>query len=891
MRTYSRLRGWLLAVFNRTRMEDDMDAEMRAHMEAYTRDLMRKGLSSDEALRRSRLEFGSIETAKDGCRESSGLRFWDELGADIRFGARMLRKNPGFTAVAVLTLALAIGANSAIFSVVNAVLLRPLPFADSDKLMMVWATDSRRGVSQDVASYPDFLDWRAQSKSFAGLAAFRNATLIVSGGTESELARGLRVSPGFFEILKVQPSLGRSFRAGEEELGSSQVAILSDGFWKRHFGGALDAVGKTIRLTAMQDQQAETYTIVGVMPEDFRFSTDEAEDIYIPLVGDPNRNHGWLPVIGRLRSNVPTLQAQAELDLIGQQLAKQYPKSNRDTGVNVQPMLEALVGKLRAALMIFVGVVAAVLLIGCSNVANLMLARSAVRRKELAVRAAIGASRGRLMRQLLTESVLLALFGGALALLLAAWISHGLVALLGKNFSIPRIANTHIDPWVLAFTLALSVTTGIVFGVVPAMTSAAHDLNDDLREASRGATGSTRVRRWRWLLVVGETALALVLLACAGLLLQGLMALRGTSPGFDRSNLLTVNLSLPKSKFEQLDSRVSYMSALLSRIQALPEIGSAALVADLPLGGSPDSLAFHIIGQPEPTTGKDFRVAEFNIASPGYFHTMEIPMLSGREFGSEDTASTPRVAVINKTAARRFWPDEDPVGKQIWSEQDPITKQPIPLTIVGVAGDVRQTGLGRPSRAEIYLDYLQPVPDWYWSVLVVRTASDPMRLADAVKNAASSVDPDVPLQQMRSMEEVLSTSIARERVSTLLLGIFAALALALAAIGLYGVVSYSVAQRTTEMGVRMALGATRADVLRLVLRQGLRLGLSGLLIGLVSAAMVTRLLTHLMENVHPYDPIALSVVSAGLMAVVLFASYVPARRATRINPISALRHE
>ena len=636
------------------------------------------------------------------------------------------------------------------------------------------------------------------------------------------------------------------------------------------------------------DDANTAYTVIGVMPPDFKVSPDAQEQVYIPQVRDPNRGHGFLLVLGRLKPGVSIAQAQSEMDAITHHLAEMYPKFDKGVATNIVPLVDGLVGNMRSGLLIFLGVVALVLLIACTNVANLMLARSSARQKEIALRAALGASRARLVKQLLTESTVLALAGGALGLLVASWTVNLLVRMLTKNFQIPRIADTHTDVLVLVFTIALSLLTGIVFGLAPALSSSKPDLNENLRESSRSASGSLRGRRVRSALVITETALALVLLASAGLLLKTLLVMRSTAPGFQTSNLLTADIFLPQPEFTSNIPRMAFFRNALDRVRAVPGIRSAALVADLPLGGGSDGMGFHIVGRPDPAPGVEFD-ASFNLVSADYFRTVAIPVREGREFTQQDSANTPIVVVINETAARQFWPGESPMGKQI---SMPLTdKTPQIITVIGVTGDVRQRSLGTASRPEMFLDYMQPSPSWPEAVLVARTAGDPMLLAGTVKTMIASVDHDVPVTAVRTMDDVLSASIAQPQVFALLLGVFAALALALAAIGLYGVISYGVTQRTHEMGIRMALGAGRGDVLRLILRQGLTLAVAGVVIGLGCTLAVSQLLTHLVRSVQPRDPLTLIAVSSVLMGVALAASYIPANRATKVDPVTALRHE
>jgi len=870
----------LVSIFDRDRLDRELAAELESHLAMHIDDNLRSGMTAAEARRQALLKLGGMTQVTQRYRERRGLPLLENLVRDLRFAARMLYRNPGFTAVAVLTLALGIGVNTAIFSVVNAVILRPLPFPEPSRLVMVWATNLEAGRTEDVASYPDFADWRARSRSFERLAAFTNRGMTIASREQTELVRAVQATPGFFETLGVAPALGRTFRPDEGEPGAARVALLSDSAWKRFFGGRAEILGQTIRANE------EVYTIVGVMAPDFRvsFSPGLPEQIYVPLVRDPSRGHGFLRVLGRLRPEVRRPAAQAEMDVITAGLARQYKQK---VGARVVPLAEALVGKVQTGLVILLGVVTLVLLIACTNVASLLLARSASRQKELALRAALGASRRRLLQQLITESMLLSVAGGALGLLLASGTAHLLARLLAQNFEIPRIESTSMDGWVLGFTLVLSLATGLLCGAVFAPVTAAASLDQSLRESGRTATGGVRGRRLRGALVVIEIALALVLLAGAGVLLRHLWVLRATPPGFAPENVLTASLSLPENRFAEAAVRWSFFEELQTRAATLPGASSAALVSSLPLGNGWDSLQFHIVGRPDPAPDGGFS-ANFNIVSPGYFRTMGIPVRAGRELTPQDVAGAPGVIVVNETAAHRFWPGESAIGQRIVLPDAGADGDAV-LTVVGVTGDVRQMGLGSEPRPEIFLNYLQPAPPWPWLTLVVRTGADPAALAGAVKRLARSIDRDVPLSEVRTLEQVLAASVAEPRVYTLLVGLFAALALTLAAVGLYGVVSYTVTQRTPEMGVRLALGADRAGVVRLVLRQGLGLALAGAAIGLPASLAVTRLLAHWMPGTRPGAPLTFAAVVALLIAVALAATWVPARRASRVDPTVALR--
>jgi putative ABC transport system permease protein len=886
-----RIRAWTTRVaglFHRARQEQELRREIDSHLQMHVDDNIRAGMTPEAARRDALIRLGGVEQLKEAYRDRQGLPILEHLAQDVRFALRVLRRTPSFTVVAVLTLGLGIGANTAIFSVVNAVLFRPLPFPDSGRLVLIWATNTTSGLTQDVASYPDFEDWRARGRSFDAMGAFTTRGATISGGEQAEILPALQTTPGFLEMLGVAPALGRSFRAEDAAPGALRVVLLSDALWKQRFAGRADVLGQTVHVGE------EPATVVGVMPSGFSFSSVDPEQLYTPLARDPSRNHGFLRVVARLAPGAGISGAQAEMAALARQIGAEYPKSNAEVGVNVMPLVGAMAGTAGTGLLIVLGVVSLVLLIACTNVANLMLARNASRERELALRTALGAGRGRILRQLLTEAVLLSIAGGALALLLAQWGAGILVALLSNSVPIPRILNTRSDATVLGFTLALSLGTGILFGIVPALVASRLDVQDGLRESGRSASAGVRGRRARTLLMISETALALVLLGGAGMLLKTLITLRATSPGFQSQNVLTVEFFLPQKKLAGERERGSFFTGLLTRVQTVAGVGSAALVANLPLGGGSDRLGFRIANRP----GDKPVSANFNVVSAAYFRTMGIPVRAGREFTDNDRANTQPVIVINESAARRFWPGEHAVGKQIVLPAPRMDETfrvigttDVTLTVVGIAADVRQAGLGLAPRPEVFLNCLQPGPGWPSLVLVARTTGDAMSIAGAVKAVARDVDRDVPIVRMRSLDAVLSGSIAEPRTYTVLLGVFASLALALAAVGLYGVVSYAVAQRTREMGIRMALGARQGDVMRLVLRQGTGYTMAGILVGLGGALMLMRVLATLMPGSQPGDVLMLAEVSALLVAVALAASYIPARRGARVDPVVALRSE
>jgi putative ABC transport system permease protein len=797
---------------------------------------------------------------------------------DVRYGIRQLRRSPGFTVVASLTLALGIGANTAIFSLVNGVFLRPLAYKDPGRLVFVAATNRIQGAKVNVTSYPDFADWRAQNHVFSGLAAYRTQYYDLSGGAQPERIRGVRVSEDLLPLLDERPVLGRAFLPEEYQPGRNHVVLVSDGLWRRLFGSDPGLVGRTLKLND------EIYTVIGVMPPRFQFPLRERASLYTPLVADAQRGHGWLWAIGRLKPGMSFEQAQVEMNTISRRLEQQYPDSNKGHGVNLVPLQEEVVGSLRPAFLVFVTAVGLVLLIACANCANLMLGRTTARARELAVRAALGAGRRRLMQQLLTESALLSLLGGALGLLLAVWGVDLLVALMKKDLPIPLLENIHMDGWVLGFAFLVSLLTGIIFGLAPALAASRVELNESLKEGTRTVVGSLRPVQLRSLLVVSEVALSLVLLAGAGLMIRSFLLLSHVETGVNTSNVLELDFSLNESRYAQPHVRTDFFQQVAERVRTLRGVKSASWVADLPLTDNTDILGFSIAGQPEPEPGKQ-REARFNVVGPGYLQTLGIPLLRGRDFTDHDTEVTPGVVLINQAMVRRFWPDEDPLGKQITTDGKSF------FSIVGVVGNVRQLGQASETSPEFYLSYLQDPVDWPYRTLVVRTASDPLKLTGLIKQAVWSVNKDQPVSDIRTMEQVLAYSVSQPRNFTLLMGVFAALALALASVGIYGVVSYSVSRRTHEVGVRLALGAERIDVLRLVVGQGMLLTGIGLGIGLAGAMALTRFLSSFLYGVRPTDPITFAVVALALAGVALLATYIPARRAMKVDPMVALRYE
>jgi len=798
---------------------------------------------------------------------------------DLRYGLRTLLNNPGFTTVAVATLALGIGANTAIFSVVNAVLLRPLPYDAPDRLALVWHTNPNKDEgATDFLSYQSFLDFRRQTTTFEEMAGVTPPwSLVLSGDGEPERVSAQFVSWSFFRLLGVEPLLGRTFLAPEDQPGRPLAAVLSHRLWQRRFGSDPQALGRTITI------DGRPVTVLGVMPPGFFFLEDV--DLWTQLSGNPiiGRGRGVrvARVVARLGPAADLDQARGEMQTIARQLQQEYPDSNAGLGASAVPLHEHIVGNSRTALVILLGVVGFVLLIACSNVTNLLLARAESRGREIAVRTALGASRPRLLRQLLTESVLLAMLGGAGGLLLAAWAAD-LIRGLGPA-GLPRADEVGIDPPVLAFTSILSLLTGLLLGLAPALHVTGAQVSERLKDGGRSTPAGAR-GALRNLLVISEVALALVLLAGAGLMIRSLARLLDVSPGFDASRLLTLQISLPDATYAQPARRTSFYEELFSRLEALPGVEASGGATRIPLR---DGVTTKLdIEGSAVATGAQPEV-EFRRASARYFRAMGIPIVKGRALEEQDGPESRLVAVINETAARRFWPGADPIGARVrFFGSDPNLPW---WTIVGVVGDVKHFGLDLAPRPEVYIHFGQGPP--ISPFIAVRASIDPTGLTAAVRDTIRAIDRDVVIYNIATMPELIRGSIVQRRSNTISLGLFAAIALTLAALGIYGVLSYSVRQRTHEIGVRMALGAAHRDVVNLVLRQGLALVLIGVLAGLLAALALTRLLSSMLYEVAATDPPTFIIVPVILILVALLATYLPARRATRVDPMIALRNE
>ena len=806
----------------------------------------------------------------------------ETIWQDLRYSLRTFWKTPGFALIAILALALGIGANTAIFSVVNAVLIRPLPYAAPEQLVWIWESSPANEIPQEVASYPNFNDWRQQSQSFNGMAGFvsNNSFLTATDGTLERIPSGAVVGD-FFSVLGVIPMYGRTFLPDE---GESRVVILSHALWQRRFGGDPQIVGQQI---AMQGGQT---TVVGIMPPHFQHPEPGLKvqpQLWVPLntKNITARRGDFLGVVARLKPGATVEQARAEMKNIAERLAQQYPATNANWTTIVLPLHERFVGNVRPALLLLLGAVGFLLLIACANVANLLLARATTRLKEIAIRSALGAGRRRIMRQLLTENIVLALLGGGVGLLLAFWGVAALRALSPRD--IPRLDAIGIDRWVLLFTLGISVATGVIFGLLPTLGASKLNLNELMKEGGRGGSDGRSRSRLRSALVVGEIALSLLLLIGAGLLVKSFLRLQDTKPGYNPTNLLTAELTPPSSKYKENQQIVNFYDQLLEQLKHQPGVKAAGLTSALPLSGGGDVLGFAVEGR-QVNTNERAPDAEARIISPDYFHAMEIPLLRGRLFNESDNTEAPFALVISDSLARRYFRDEDPLGKRI-TFGNPAAKDVRWYGIVGVVGDVRQADLANQPYEQIYRSYRQ-VPRRALTVMA-RTTGDPLAFVETLRNQVRAVDPQQTIYNVRTAEIVLAESIARPRFNMLLITIFAVVALLLATVGVYGVISYTVSQRTQEIGIRMALGARPRDVLKMVVGQGLLLALIGVGAGLIASFAVMRLLVSLLYGVTPTDFATFATVSAALMLIVAIASYIPARRATKVDPLVALRYE
>ncbi len=798
------------------------------------------------------------------------------LLSDVRYGFRMMLKHRSFTLIAVVALGLGIGANTAIFSVINSVVLRPLPYGDPAQLMTILHENS------NPLAPANYFDLAQQSQSFESIAAAQWWEPNLSGRDQPEHLRGLQMTGDMFHLLGVNPALGRTFSAGEDQAGHERVVVLSDRLWRRRFGSDPQVVGQHVTF------DGEAYSIIGVMPPEFQFAPFWATraELWAPLnlsARATDRGGQSLRIFARLKAGVTREQAQADAAAIFQRLEQDHPKANKGLALFVEPLHEKVVGKTRLALMVLFGAVGFVLLIACANVANLMMARATARKKEIALRTALGASSGRITRQLLTESVMIGLAGGALGLVLGLAGIRALISFGPAN--LPRVQTVSLDLRILFFTLGLSLITGVLFGLAPVLQTRRWNFNDSLKEVGRGSSaGRSRVNARR-LLVVSEVALALMLLLGGGLMVRSFWRLRAVDPGFNAGGLLTMTVSLAGSQHSTRPKRVAFFTELLQRVDSVPGVQSASAINHLPLSGDVWTVPFTIEGRPAPAPGEK-QGAVYRIIRPNYFRTMGATLLKGRDFTAHDNDTSPAVVIISEAFAQRHWPNEDPLGKRIQVTDD----GPNPREIVGVVKGLKQSEWTAEPNLEMYLPHLQS-PSPRGLTLVVRGAADPLRLVSAVENQVWAIDKNLPVSEIRSMEEVISESIEQQRFNMFLLGLFASVALILAVVGIYGVMSDSVAARTHEIGIRMALGAQAADVRRMVVRQGMALAAAGVGIGLLGSFWLTQFISKLLYEVSPTDRMTFIVIPLLLGLVALCACLVPARRATRVDPLEALRYE
>ena len=867
-------------LFHKDRVDQEFTEEIQAYLDMLTETKIRQGLTPREARRNALVELGGVEQVHEKVREIRMGQFIETAWRDVRFGVRSLVHSPIFSVVTVLSLALGIGANTAIFSVVNGLLLRPLPYPEPEQIVHVWHTPPQQsfpGLDRFSVSPANYVDWKAQSSAFEQMAVYTDWGFSLSTSNDPLSLIGAVVSSDFFSVLRTNAIQGRTFTPDEEQPGRDQVVVIGHGLWQRAFGANPNIIGQTLTINS------RSFTVVGIMPAGFEFPR-EAE-LWVPLAWNDNDRkirsmHDYL-VIARLKQNVSPEQAQAEMSTISSRLEQQYPEENSGWGAVVIPLRDDLVGDIRTALLVLFCAVGFVLLIACANVANLMLARGANRQREIAVRIALGAGRARLIRQLLTESVLLAVTGGVLGLLLAVWGSKMLVQL----GSLPNTGDIGIDTRALGFTLLVSLGVGIIIGIVPALQFTRTNLSDTLKQGSGRTGGSSIKQHTRKALVVSEVALSLVLLIGAGLMIRSFWKLQNVDPGFDTSNALTMSIGLNLMRYSEPHQRLAFVDRAIEQIRAVPGVVSVGTTTKVPLAGGGSTQPFSIEGRPAPAIAEQ-PMAQTRYISPDYFRAIGIPLRQGRFFSDQDRDNSVPVIIISEAMARRFWPGENPIGKRVTPSFHP---EPGPREIVGVVGDVKTSGLDVDSSAMMYLPFKQlALP---FMSFVVRTASNPENLVQPVSKAIYSIDKEQALTDVQTMDQVLMKSLSDRRFNMTLLLTFAGVALVLAAVGVYGVMNYTVTLRRRELGIRMALGARRMDVLRLVMGQGLTLTLIGVAAGLISAYGLTRLMASLLYGVTATDYLTFASVPAVLIAVGVAASYVPARRATKVNPTIALRSE
>jgi putative ABC transport system permease protein len=868
------------ALFRRRKPVDDLAEEIRAHLEMEEQENLESGMAPEEAHYAALRRFGNVSLAQERSREMWGWKSVETLWRDLHFGLRQLRRNPGFTAVAVITLALGIGGTVVVFSLLEAVLLRPLPYWQPDRLFRVFPLQGKRKSAMEASSYPDFRDWQRQSHTFESMAAYRGLALNLTGTAEPERLDGAAITPSLFATLGIRPVLGREFTPDDDE----HVSMLSFELWQRRFGSDGGIIGKSIHF------EGRAYTVVGVLPPQLRFRpyprVDAPSEVFVPLIPNPERDWFYVRVLGRLAPGVSEQQALAEMNGIAGRLAQAYHEPEKQ-GIELEPLAQYIVLDAGQTAWVLFGAVAFVLLIACANVANLLLSQGAAREREMAIRTAVGATRGRILRQLLTESLLLAGSGGAIGVALAYWtipLVAGMAPAHGYFSARIQDANLHLNLTVLTFSALLAVLSSVLFGVLPAL------------KATRPAPSSVasgRVGRMRGGLIALEVALSFVLLVGAGLMAKSLLRLLEEDVGFRTAHLLTMNVSLSEEKYSTPQKQTAYFDHVLQRLTAMPAVLSVGAILDLPLTRSQTRNSFEIAG-PHPSQG----LAGYHAVSPDYFRTMGISLLNGRELGIADSARSPLVGVINRSMASKYWPNENPIGKTIvvyrflaerTSAGTRVQFKPQMLEIVGVVGDVRQLGLDAPPDPELFMPYAQ-WPSKAMS-LVLRIAAEPSSLIPQLKKEIWRVDPDQPLTDIKTMDELVATEAAARRFVLQLIGAFASIAVVMAAVGIYGVASYGMRQRIHEIGIRMALGARGQQVVWLILRQNVSWLLIGIATGVAGAFALTRLLASYLYSVRPTDAATFALIVLVQLTIAGLASYIPARRATKVDPMVALRHE
>jgi predicted permease len=885
--------AWIRALASRTRtwlsprqVEQEFEHELETHLSMLTDENVRRGMTPEAARRAARIRLGGVAQLKETNRELRGLPVLETFLQDARYALRMLRKNPGFTAVAVLTIALGIGANTAIFSVVYAVLLKPLPYTNPDQLFTAFQANTQQGIRETGCSFPNFEEWRTQNHVFSELAGVVGHQLTLTGRGEPSVVNTSVVTPEFFALLDVKPLAGRIFFPQDGKPGAAPVVLVSEDLWRGRFGADPKIIGTSI------DLDKHTFIVIGIIPAVFRTPFfNIKQEVWIPLVQDPLFStfmplHGshFLPVIGRLKSGVSVAKAQAEMDAISGRLAREFPAENNGWTVRLVPLGKEIRGDVRAELLVLLGAVGLVLLIACANIANLLLTRATSRSKEIAVRTALGAGRARIIRQLLSETAVLGLLGGALGIALAFWGVKALSSFMPS--SLPQLNPIRVDYFVLGSALLLSAVASVAFGLVPAMFAANANVQSSLREGG-GRSGESGGRRGaRGFLAAAEIALAMVLLVAAGLLLRSFARLTSVSPGFEAQHIVKADISLPQFQYSTPRQWTAFSDELLAQIQAQPGMKESAVVVPMPIIQGSVNLGFDIVGAP-PASGAESRTADYASVSPEYFRVMEIPLMAGRFFNQQDILSGPRVSVISKATAQRYFPNQNPIGKRLTFGFPPNGE--VMREIVGIVGDVRDVSLGQDPGPMMYVPYAQ-APFWGAGV-VVRSTLSPSAVAAAIRREVQKIDKDLPVTDVAKMPDLIDASVSQQRFRTFLLGLFGAMALVLAATGIFGVISYSVSCRTNEIGIRVALGASRGAILRMVLRETLALTVTGLVVGVPCALAASRLIGHLLFGVSANDPATLASVALTLAAVAILAGYVPARRAMLVDPMVALRYE